>query len=364
MRIGINGRFYAARLTGVQRFARELTTRLSRRADTVLLLPSDAAAPDQSAAPVMRGRLSGHGWEQLELGSLARASRCDVVLHPANTAPLSGGPHVVVVHDVLPLSNPEWFSRGYATWHRHVVRAAIRRAAIVLAPSQWSANEIARFCAVPAARIRVVTQGLAPFDRAADAHFVHTVRRGFNLPAAYLLMVGYADPRKNIEFMLSVVDALRQSLPELGIALVGRTESRAHGRRSIELPAWAHVIEDINDHELRALYTGALALCFPSLGEGFGRPPLEALACGTPALAANYGAAAEVLGEAGQILPLDADAWVSALRRIAAAPEARARAAEDGAALSRRYDWDRSVEQVLNACSEAGRAGARRKVLA
>src|SRR5688572_30972186 len=171
MRIGINGRFLAARVTGVQRFARGLCQELSARADIALLVPANTMVPDglRESAAVIPGKLSGHPWEQLELSSAARAAACDVVLHPANSAPLnSGARDVVCVHDVLPLTNPEWFSAGYALWHRHVIRRGVQRAAQVLTTSQWSAREIARACAIPAHRITVVTQGLAPFAAPAE----------------------------------------------------------------------------------------------------------------------------------------------------------------------------------------------------
>jgi glycosyltransferase involved in cell wall biosynthesis len=107
----------------------------------------------------------------------------------------------------------------------------------------------------------------------------------------------------------------------------------------------------VSDDDLHALYSGAMAFCFPSLGEGFGRPPLEAMACGAPVLAAEYGAAWEVLGHAAEILPLEPRRWVDALRRIHHGQEREDRAS--AAAHLARYDWDSSARAVAECCWQA-----------
>jgi glycosyltransferase involved in cell wall biosynthesis len=107
----------------------------------------------------------------------------------------------------------------------------------------------------------------------------------------------------------------------------------------------------VDDETLRALYTGAVALAFPSLGEGFGRPPLEAMACGTAAVVAPYLAAAEVLGDAADIVPLDVDRWVAALARLVLEGEdARRRRLEAGIQQAARHSWDAGAETVLRSC--------------
>ena len=133
MRIGINGRFYGAPLTGVQRFSRELSTRIYDRERAVLFLPQGTEPPVglPTRVDVVVGRTRGHRWEQLELPGVAAAS-CDVLVNPANTCPLRGQGHVVIVHDVLPLTHPDWFDRAFALWYRWVVRRAVRGAARVL----------------------------------------------------------------------------------------------------------------------------------------------------------------------------------------------------------------------------------------
>src|SRR5262245_58210111 len=267
MKIGINGRFHAARLAGVQRVASEVARELYPRAKTVLFLPADAAEPGRGPAQVVRGRQRGHVFEQVELNTLARTHGCDVLLHPANTAPVQGGPHIVIVHDVLPLTHPEWFTRKYVWWQRHVVQRALRNATHILTSTAWSADQIASACSIPSERISLLPQGLAPFVTPADPGDVLGTRARLSLQQPYFLAVGWGDPRKNLRFLLPVIETLRATR-DVRLVIVGARNPRVHRAPDFQLPHWAHHIPRIDDEQLRALYTGAVALCFPSLAEG------------------------------------------------------------------------------------------------
>lgn len=362
MRLGVNGRFYGVPVWGVQRFARELTARLLLRGDTTLLLPRGARPPaDAPRGDVVRGRLGGHAWEQLELPWQAHRLRCDAVLHVSGTAPVWGGPHVVALHDVLPLTNPEWFSRPFVLWFRSAVRRAASRAAAILAPSAWSRAEVVRVLGVPEEKVHVVAQGVAPFDAPAPADEVRRVRRARGLPERYVLAVGGDDPRKNLAFLLDVLDRWRmrdRDAPVLVIA--GAHRARVHGRRGgPERRAGVIRLGYVADEDLHALYTGAGAFCFPSLAEGFGRPPLEAMACGTPAVVAPYGPAREVLGEAALVLPLEPDAWTDAMAELLEVGDARRRRIAAGFRQASTHRWEAGAHTARAVCEAvASRAEA------
>ncbi|HEX6939816.1 MAG TPA: glycosyltransferase family 1 protein [Longimicrobiales bacterium] len=368
MRLGLNGRFLAAPVTGVQRFAREVGARLlDRVSDGVLFVPRGAAADLAAACParVVRGRLAGHAWEQLELPLRARAVGCDVVLHPANALPVAGGPHVLVLHDALPLSRPEWFARAFRTWYRQVQRRAAARAAALVTVSAWARNEIAAALGTDPERISVVGQGIEPFDGPADAEAVRRIRERLRLPPRYLLTVGDGDPRKNIAFLHPVRERWRATRGDPpALVVVGAASPRVHAANGRAAPASrddaAGVIRlgRVDDETLRALYTGAAAFCFPSLAEGFGRPPLEAMACGAPVVAAPYGPAREVLGDAARIVPLEPDAWVAALEPLLEPGPARDAARDAGRRHAAAFRWDDVADRLLEICRAAA-AGRR-----
>ena len=363
MMLGLNGRYRAARLTGVQRFAHGLCDALMERCDTVLFLPADASADNVADhVRVMRGTLRGHAWEQLELPGMVRAAGADLLFNPANSGPWSGGRHALMVHDVLPLTHPRFFSRRYALWQRHGLRSAMARASHIFTLTRHTADQIVLTGAVTRPHVHVVTQGLEPFHAPAPADHVAQVRARFKLAAPYFLFVGLGDPRKNVELML---DAMRELQPDgrFLLAAVGKRAPRIHGRRpnNVEGLPWLRVLEQVSDAELRALYSGALALCFPSRAEGFGRPPLEALACGSPALVGDYPAAHELLGSAVPILPFEVAPWVEHMRQLLHDSDQRARLVQRGAALLDSFDWGLAADQVLSALQSTS---ARRKVVA
>ncbi len=355
MKIAVNGRFLAAPAGGVQRFAREVTLRLAERVEVTLHVPRDAAVPPglPPGTPVLRGTLPSHAWEQLELPLRFGRREEPILLHPANTGPLLGARNVMVVHDLLALSHPGWFTRRYALWCRLSQGAAARRASAVIVPSEWTGGEVQRLLGLPRERVHPVGEGTGPFSSPASEEQVRAVREKWRIPAEYLLASGVGDPRKNLEFLGEVAGRLGRRLgravPVLAVG-GGTPWIHANGGGNLEPPAGLRPLGHVEDEELRALYTGAAAFCFPSCAEGFGRPPLEAMGCGTPAVVAPYGPAAEVLGGGARIVPLETEAWVDALVPLLRDPGERSRWSEQGRRVAREHTWDRVVDQVLRTC--------------
>src|SRR5436190_11473676 len=132
MKIGINGRFYSARVTGVQRFAREVTAELATQTDVALFLPRGVSARGFRGSAERRSVLTGHLWEQLELPKQARRTGCDIVLNLSGPGPLWGPRRAVVIHDVLAITHPYWFTRQFAAWYRVMLGESARRAEVVI----------------------------------------------------------------------------------------------------------------------------------------------------------------------------------------------------------------------------------------
>lgn len=361
MRLGVNARYLTARPTGVQRFAHELVRALAPLVDTTLLVPgggwSDEGVPPD--AKVIEGRLRGPLYEQTELPVAARRSGLDVVLHPASAAPLVGGPHVVVLHDVLPLLQPGDFTLRYRLWARTAHFAAARRAAALVTVSEWSADRIAERLDIPRSRISVAVQGVGPLDRPAAPGQVADLRRRYGLGERFFVAVMGGDPRKGGAFLEAVWEGwLAGEAAGVDLVLVGDTYRTVHRSAPTSLGrAVVHRLGHVPDEDLRALYTGSVALLHPSLAEGFGRPPLEALACGTRVLVAPYGAAEEVLGDAADVVPLDRELWRAALEALLAEPAPRrADRLCAGARHAGRFRWDATATAVLTACEAVARS--------
>jgi glycosyltransferase involved in cell wall biosynthesis len=311
---------------GVERWARELSSRLPA------LQPGRYRVMRPPSALAHR---AGQAWEQLALPLAARGS--ELLLSPANTAPLAGRAMVVVIHDAAPFHEPDWFGRAYGAWHRTLIPKIARRARLVITPSEFVRGELIERFGLDPGGVRAVAPGVdAAF---AEASNPEPVLGRLGLEGPYVLAVGTDSPRKN----LGVLDRIAPALADagLGVAIAGSGRSYLPASAPGRAPRLGYVAEA----ELPALYAGAAAFAMPSLYEGFGLPCMEAMAAGTPVVAADRAALPEACAGAALLAdPDDPDAFAAALIR-AAGPE-RSRLVEAGRARAAGLSWARSAESV------------------
>ena len=367
LRIGIDAsRATVARRTGTESYARRLIQALLEaggpRGHTFTLYFRDApprglfSVPDGAAATVSNRvipfpRLWTHVRLSAELMLARRAQRAQVLFVPAHVLPVAHPlPTVVTVHDLgyryFPEAHP-WRQRLYLEWS---TRFSARQATRVLADSAATKRDLVRFCGVPEGKVAVVYPGyddaLARVDPAA-------VRARYRLPDNYFLHVGTLQPRKNLQRLMEAVSLLPAPVC---LVLAGRPGwlSAPIVARARELADRVRLLEYVPDEDLAGLYSGAQALVFPSLFEGFGFPVLEAMACGTPVICSNTSSLPEVAGEAALLAdPLDARALLAAMRRVQAEPALRAALAEQGLARVRQFSWRRAAQETLTVLEEA-----------
>jgi glycosyltransferase involved in cell wall biosynthesis len=243
-------------------------------------------------------------------------------------------PMVVTLHDLIPLKRRgEYLRTGLRFRLRY---RAVQRATRVIVPTQVVARDAVELLAVDPARVDVIAVAPAAALRRADPERVDEVRRRLGLPGDYLLWVGgleHPDPRKR------VADLVRTPR-RLPLVLVGRA---ARWARELE---GVHLTGHVSDEDLAAIYTGAHALVFPSDEEGFGLPPVEALACGTPVAACESPAVREVLGDRATFVP------VGDLEALVSAGEAATRPAPDPPA----WTWEDTARATWQAYARALRA--------
>jgi len=304
------------------------------------------AAPDGALPPGVR-RIQGGislpsnlGWSLtgLPLG-VARAG-CDVFHAPAYTAPLWGArPLVVTIHDVSYARHPEWYPYRIDPIRQAFYRASARRADRILTDSSFSRDEIVAAFAIDPARIDVVPLGVSPRFSPDPGISREPI----------VLHVGDLHPRRNLAMLLDAVMRLRREEPAcVGLRLVlagadrGLLESLKLQAGSDEA-ALVHVGTP-DDEQLIGWYRRAAVFAYPSRYEGFGLPPLEAMACGTPVLASAAASVPEVVGDAAVLLDVDdADGWRDAIRRVVADPAHAAELGARGPARAAQFTWDRTA---------------------
>lgn len=342
--LAINGRFLAQRTTGVQRFATEVVRALAAQADRRklrLLLPSDATNPFD--LPATTGRQRGQSFEQFELPRLLRSDETLVGL--GNTGPLAlGARQAVVIHDAGAFDTPESYSTAFRLWYRGLQRGLAWRGAQLLTVSAFSRGRIAAALHVDPARVAVLPEGGEHILREpADAGVLarHGLKR-----LGFVLAVGTGAVHKNLGALGAVAALCAERDLVLGIA--GATDAAVF--QAAGLPAGIRPLGRVSDAELRALYEAALCLVFPSRYEGFGLPPLEAMMCGCPVVAAQAGAVPEVCGHAALWFdPAQPAGAAAAIARLVDEPGLREALVTAGHDRAARYTWDAAATALLGA---------------
>jgi glycosyltransferase involved in cell wall biosynthesis len=325
----------------------------------------DTPPPDLvPACPNVRQRVIPwlRAWTHTRLAAALWQDRPDVTFVPSHVLPLMfPGPAVVTIHDLgyvyFPKAHP-YFSRRYLKWS---TRYSARRATRVIADSLATAHDLAAHCDISENKIALVYPGvdesLVPVT---DPAALAAVRARYGLPDRYLLFVGTLQPRKNIGRLVQGYARWRaaQPVPDVGLVLAGP-------QGWLYDPRWTHGVEGVmlpgyvDDADIAALYSGALALVFPSLHEGFGFPVLEAMRCGTPVITSNTSSLPEVAGDAALLVNArDVDAIAGAIGQIVSDAALRADLIARGHAQTAKFTWHHAAEQTLRTLENVVRSAS------
>ncbi len=268
-----------------------------------------------------------------------------------NMTPLLRCPSIITVHDLIPLvlRGPYLGPKSLLWMLSH--RAACMRANRVIAVSECTRDDIVRIWKIPGDRIVVVPEGVSPGYQPVEGPLLEKGLERYGIKRPYFLYLGGFDPRKNIGNMLLAFKRFLPSDGEVTLVLCGDTggyeEYLADEIEELGLEDSVLLPGFIDDDDLPALYSGALALVFVSVYEGFGLPLLEAMACGTPVLASDVSSIPGVAGDAALLVdPLDPAAIALGLSVLAGNPDARARLVEKGFERSSGFTWEKAVTSI------------------
>lgn len=356
LRVGLDGLAFRAPAAGVRRYTVELARALvALDADVeVFALGADQAwVPSGVRAVPARWRPRANAlWQVAVIPALVRRAAVDVFHAPAYTAPLAGAGRVVLtIHDVSYARRPEFYPYRRDPARRLFYRLSARRADAIITVSRFSRDEIVAAYGIAPGRIRVIPEAPAGCFRPAEAVPVDA-----DCTAPYVLHVGDLHARRDLPMLLGAVMRVRSTEPRLAalrLVLVGKDREhvadrlKALAREAGQPTAIVH-LDGVNDDELLGWYRGAGAFAYPSRYEGFGLPLVEAMACGTPVVAADEGATPEVLAGAGILCPPgDQAAFAEAIAGVLTQPARAASLGEAGRRRAAAFSWELAARETL-----------------
>jgi glycosyltransferase involved in cell wall biosynthesis len=264
-------------------------------------------------------------------------------------------PTVVTIHDCIHLMFPQYLpNRAAYAYARGTMWNAARKAERILTVSEASKRDILHFFRVPPEKIDVVYNAIDErFWRVPDEEDVARVRERYQLAHRFVLYVGNIKPHKNLVRLIEAFDGLRQiqGFEDVKLLIIGDEISKLPALRravhSHKLHKQVRFLGYLSDDTLAILYRLASVFVFPSLYEGFGLPPLEAMACGAPVVTSNVSSLPEVTGDAAVLVdPTNVESITDGMRRVLADPALAAGMRERGLQRARDFSWERSVERI------------------
>jgi glycosyltransferase involved in cell wall biosynthesis len=357
------------RHAGLGRYAHELLTALlacdpGNTYGALYYAPAgdERPAPPLDQLPARRLRTSAKPWRMSVLladfagVSLDRWLRPGDLFHATDhlLPPFKHARTVMTIHDLIYLFYPQYhlpLNRWFLTL---MLPRFLRRADAVIAVSEHTRQDVIRHIGLPAERMVVIHEGVNPsYQPVIDPEALAAVAARYQLPQRYLLFFGTIEPRKNLETLLSAYAVLSSRDAETpALVIAGRKgwlyQPVFHQVRELGLETRVRFTDWIAEADAPALISGASLFVYPSVYEGFGLPPLEAMACGVPVIASAASSIPEIVGDAGLLVdPRDVGALVTAMQAVLGSSELRANLRARGLARARTFTWENTARQTL-----------------
>ena len=347
----INGRFMSQPVTGVQRFAREVISEIVKlekdKFKFIIALPE--FTPQRPIPGIEtyndNSSLTTSLWQQIRLPILMRKLKADLLWSPCNIGPVFAKNHIVLIHDTSSFAGPEWFSPNFRRYYRLTLSLLGRRAVKVLTPSIFSKSEIIRYGLASDEKITVIPGGVSP------GFSPHESRRNLK---PYVLTVGSRNPRKNVSRLIEAWKDVPSDIKRNRRLLIAGRGARSFSPEDLKgIPDDVRFTGYLDDTGLTYHYSGADAFVFPSLYEGFGLPPLEAMACGCPVITSNLASMPAVCGDAAYYIdPYSIESIAKGIKKVLSDQRLRASLIKKGFERAKLFTWKRSAEQHIKVFEE------------
>jgi glycosyltransferase involved in cell wall biosynthesis len=331
-KIVVNARYTHRRAAGVERYAREISSRL---------FPSPRlVAPARAMTP-----LAGHLWEQFVLPAKLNAD--EFLWSPANASAWLVRRQAVTIHDASPFDHPEWFDPSFSAWTRLAWKVLSKTARAIITVSNFSRARLKFHLGIDDRKLFVIPDGVGkPFGPQSQKAIDETLAR-YRIKPPYFLFVGTLEPRKNLGRLFEAWKEAQTKLAAYSLVVAGGAGTVFRGKGFTATPEKTRLLGYVPDEDLPPLYAGAKALIAPSLYEGFCLPALETMACGTPVIASNVASLPEVTdGAAYLVNPMETRQISEAMQAMAENESLANRCRERGLAQAQNFNWEDSAGKL------------------
>jgi len=303
-------------------------------------------------------------WDQFTFPKIARGRSVDLIHQPCFSAPLMfRGPVVVTIHDIISILFPQNIPFASRMFYSKWMPFSYAKAKKIISISESTKRDIVRVLKISPDKITVIHNGFdAKLQQKLSNDKIDQVKKKYDLPQDYLLHIGTLEPRKNLDFLIDVFfEAIKDKKnSNLALVITGKKGWYYEGlfEKVAKLKLQGKVIFTgyIDEEDKGALYQGARIFTFPSLYEGFGLPPLEAMASGTPVISSNTSSMPEVIGEAGILIsPKQKSAWVEAISRVNRDEKLYYEMKKKNEQQVSKFDWERTAKQTIDVYEQAMR---------
>ncbi|MBT2730137.1 glycosyltransferase family 4 protein [Bacillus sp. ISL-75] len=350
--IFINGRFLTQRVTGVQRVADEIVKELDKQIsqhelnndiDFIILTPKVEIRKLTLKSIKVKsvGYFKGHLWEQFNLPFYTKAG---MLINFCNTGPVLKKNQIVFIHDAAVFSKPGGYSKKFVFVYRNIIKALSLMSKKVITVSEFSKKELESYIPLLIGKIEPIYLGIDHMLRGKLDNSI--LNKHQIVPGDYILAVSSLHPNKNFQIVEDALNKLDNINCQFVIA--GGTQSKIFSNSSIALEGNIKFVGYVSDEELKALYKHAKAFIFPSIYEGFGLPPIEAMSFGCPVLASTAASIPEICGDAPLYFdPYNSNSLVKQINRLYNESNLTNELKEKSIKQSEKYRWRKTVKKVI-----------------
>lgn len=339
-KIYINGRFLTQNITGVQRYAIEIVKALDQYLNNSSLKNEykfEIICPKNIRQKLILknieikqiGILKGHLWEQIELPLYVKNK---FLFNFCNCAPLIKKNQIVTIHDVAVCAVPQAYSKSFRRWYKFMYKILTSRLKKIFTVSEFSKKELNKYFNIPLERIDVTYNGI---DHMKNIKPDENIFSKFTIEKNnYVLAVSSLNPSKNFKLILETA----KILPEINFVIAGGTNSNIFKEQGLEVTSNVKFIGYVNDEELVSLYKYANCFIYPSIYEGFGIPPLEAMYFNCPVILSDIEVFHEIYGSNNIYIKnkFELKSEIENINKL-----------DNMDLISKKYKWDNNIEKLL-----------------